>query len=99
MVAFPALVACHICMAMALQTLETIMSFSQKDNLLHINTRGVAASAIEVTVLNSLAETVQKMKLIKGEHSISLAELKEGNYAVRLVAGNNVWVTKISIHH
>jgi hypothetical protein len=81
------------------QTVETIMSFSEKENLLHIDTRSIAANAIDITVLNSLAETVQRMKLIKGEHSISLAALHNGEYAVRLVAGNNVWVNKISIQH
>lgn len=84
---------------MAVQGMETIMFFLEKEKLLHIDTRGFAANAIDITILNSLAETVQKMKLIKGEHCISLAALHDGEYAVRLVAGNNVWVNKISIHN
>lgn len=84
---------------MAMQDMETIMSFLEKEKLLHIDTRGFAINAIDITILNNRAETVQKMKLIKGEHSISLAALHNGEYAVRLVAGNNVWVNKISIHN
>lgn len=84
---------------MAVSSIETILSFSETSNILHVDTRNIAADTIDVTVMNSLAETIKRMKLISGEHFISLASLAKGSYSVRLVAGSNVWVNTITIQH
>lgn len=84
---------------MAVNNKEAVLSFSEQENTLRIDTRAFAAANIDVTVLNNHAETINRMKLISGEHFISLAALGNGEYSVRLVAGNNVWVNKIFIKH
>lgn len=84
---------------MAVNNKEAVLSFSEQENILRIDTRAFAAANIDVTVLNNHAETINRMKLISGEHFISLAALDKGEYSVRLVAGNNVWVNKIFIKH
>ena len=84
---------------MGVSSIETILSFSETGNILHVDTRNVAADRVDITVMNSLAETITRMKLISGEHFISLSSLATGSYSVRLVAGNNVWVNTIIIQH
>lgn len=84
---------------MAVSSINTILSFSEADKILHVDTRSCMVTSIDITVLNNQAETLNRMKLISGEHFISLASLQKGEYSVRLVAGNNVWVNKISIQH
>lgn len=84
---------------MAVSSINTILSFSEADKILHVDTRSCMVTSIDITVLNNQAETLNRMKLIRGEHFISLASLQKGEYSVRLVAGNNVWVNKISIQH
>lgn len=84
---------------MGLKGIESVLSFSEDKNMLHIDTRKYVVENIDLTVLNSHAETLSRMKLISGEHFISLASLSNGEYSVRLVAGNNVWVNKIIIEH
>jgi hypothetical protein len=84
---------------MSVSSIETILSFSKAGDILHVDTRNIACDTIDVTVMNSLAETISRMKLISGEHFISLASLAKGSYSIRLVAGNNVWVNTIIIQH
>lgn len=75
----------------------SVIKFLTDKKLLYIDTRSVQCATIELTILNELAEPVNKMKLISGAHSIDLSGLLPQVYLVKLVAGNNVWMQKISI--
>lgn len=77
---------------------EPVMSFSEKNRCLDIHSGKLLSDMIDITVLNSRAEAVIRMKLICGSHRIDLSSLKEKEYLIRLVAGDNVWVQKISFH-
>lgn len=76
---------------------KPVMIFSDKGKSLYIRTHKELSDMIDITILNSRAETVTRMKLISGTHSIDLSSLQEKEYSVKLVAGNNVWLQKIKL--
>lgn len=77
---------------------KPVMVFSEKAKLLYIHTHRKLGDMIDITILNNRAETVTRMKLISGSHSIDLSSLREKEYSIKLVAGNNVWLQKILIN-
>ena len=78
---------------------DLVMAYSGTEKTLHINTDKEMSATIDITILNSKTEIVARMKLISGLHCIDLSSLEEREYAIRLVAGNNVWLQKIEIKH
>ena len=74
---------------------KPVMVFSEEGKQLCIHVGKRLSDVIDITILNKRSETVARMKLISGSHRIDLSSLIEKEYAVRLVAGSNVWVQKI----
>jgi hypothetical protein len=76
---------------------EPVMIFSEKEKSLYISIHKRQIGMIELTILNGMAEPMIKMKLISGSHRIDLASLQHKEYMIKLVAGDNVWLQKITI--
>ena len=74
---------------------KPVIVFSERRKQLYIRVGKRLSDMIDITILNKKSETVARMKLISGSHSIDLSSLMEKEYAVKLVAGSNVWVQKI----
>ena len=77
-------------------TEKPVMTYNIKKKLLYICADKKISTMIDIIILNDKTETVMKMKIISGSHRIDLSSLNEKEYAVKLVAGNNVWVQKIT---
>lgn len=78
---------------------EPVMIFSEKENSLYISIHRKLSKMIDVTILSGMAEPMIRMKLISGSHRIDLTSLQHRDYMIKLVAGKNVWLQKITIKH
>lgn len=78
---------------------EAVMVFSEKDKSLYITIHKKVGRTVDLTILNRMAEPVIQMKLITGSHRIGLTSLQHQEYMVKLVAGDNVWLQKITIKY
>lgn len=78
---------------------EAVMFFSEKEKSLFITIHKRLGRMVDLTILNTMAEPVIKMKLITGSHRIGLTSLQHQEYMVKLVAGDNVWLQKITINY
>jgi hypothetical protein len=78
---------------------KPVMVFSEKEKSLYITIHKKPGRMIDLVILNGMAEPVIKMKLISGSHRIDLASLQQEEYMIKLVAGDNVWLQKITIKH
>lgn len=76
---------------------EPVMVFSEKENSLYITIHKQLSGMIDLTIMNIMAEPMIRMKLISGSHRIDLTSLQHTEYMVKLVAGDNVWLQKITI--
>jgi hypothetical protein len=76
---------------------DPVMVFSEKEKSLYISIHKRLSGMIDLTILNGLAEPMIRMKLISGSHRIDLTSLQHKEFLVKLVAGDNVWLQKITI--
>jgi hypothetical protein len=76
---------------------EPVMVFSATEKSLYISIHKKLGRMIDLVILNGMAEPMIRMKLISGSHRIDLTSLQHTEYIVKLVAGDNVWLQKITI--
>lgn len=74
------------------------VEFKEETCILFLKTEP-SEKKVHITIINQLGQTVERMQLIAGKHRIDLSALPEGQYSVRLQAGENVVVKKINIQH